>query len=87
VSRAYAILLHSYQIEAIEALKALSLVKMGLDLEWLKGTSQAALNHLFFACRRAHLLCQYERNISHEELPHRRAEFIHKALHGLELLI
>jgi protein arginine kinase len=87
VSRAYAILLHSYQIEAIEALQALSLVKMGLDLEWLKGTSQVALNRLLFDCRRAHLLCHYGQKISHEELPHRRAEFIHQALHGLELLI
>lgn len=87
VSRAYAILLHSYQIEAVEALQALSLIKMGLDLEWLKGTSQIALNSLLFACRRAHLLCHYGQKISHEELPHRRAEFIHQALRGLELVI
>ena len=87
VSRAYAILLHSYQIEAIEALQALSLLKMGIDLGWLKGTTQAILNKLLFSCRRAHLLCQYEQKISQEELPHRRAEFIHKALQGLELLI
>lgn len=87
VSRAYAILLHSYQIEAIEALQALSLVKLGLDLEWLKGVSQPVLNKLLFACRRAHLLCHYGQKISQEELPHRRAEFIHKTLHGLELLI
>lgn len=87
ISRAYAILLHSYQIEAIEALQALSLVKLGLDLEWLKGVSQSAINALIFACRRAHLLCHYGQKISQEELPHRRAEFIHKALHGLELLI
>jgi protein arginine kinase len=87
VSRAYAILLHSYQIEAVEALQALSLVKMGLDLGWLQGTSQVVLNHMLFACRRAHLLCQNGQTITQEELPHRRAEFIHKALHGLELLI
>jgi len=87
VSRAYAILLHSYQIEAIEALQALSLVKMGIDLGWLKGISQIPLNHLLFACRRAHLLCHYGQKISHEELPHKRAEFIHQALAGLELLI
>lgn len=87
ISRAYAILLHSYQIEAIEALQALSLVKLGLDLEWLKGVSQSSINALIFACRRAHLLCHYGQKISQEELPHRRAEFIHKALHGLELLI
>ncbi len=88
VSRAYAILLHSYQIESIEALKALSLVKLGLDLEWVKGSSQTILNRLLFACRRAHLLChQEEKKITAEQLPHRRAEFIHQSLEGLELMI
>lgn len=87
VSRAYAILLHSYQIESVEALQALSSIKLGLDLEWLRGISQSVLNKLLFACRRAHLLCHYGQKIPQEELPHRRAEFIHKALHGLELLI
>lgn len=86
VSRAYGVLMHSYQIEAVEALHALSLVKMGLDLGWLKGATHSALNHLFFTCRRAHLLC-LSGHLPHEELPHRRAEFIHSSLQGLELLI
>lgn len=88
VSRAYGILLHSYQIEAVEALQELSLLKLGLELEWIKGTTQKELNHLFFSCRRAHLLCHFGKDkISQEELPHKRAEFIHKALKGIELLI
>ena len=87
VSRAYAILLHSYQIEAIESLQSLSLLKLGLDLGWLEGTTQNILNRLFFACRRAHLLCHYGQKIQQEELPHKRSEFIHQALHGLKLLI
>lgn len=87
VSRAYAVLLHSYQIEAIEALQALSWLKLGEDLGWMKGASQSLLNKLLFSCRRAHLLCLYAHKISQEELPHKRAEFIHKALQGVELLI
>lgn len=87
ISRAYAILLHSYQIEVIESLEALSHVKLGLDLGWLKGVSQSTVNKLLFACRRAHLLCHYGQKFPQEELPHRRAEYIHQALHGLELLI
>lgn len=87
VSRAYAILLHSYQIDAIEALQAISLLKLGLDLDWIKGTTHAVLNHLLFACRRAHLMCQHKDNISYELLPHKRSEFIHKVLQGLTLLI
>ncbi|MBA2368162.1 MAG: protein arginine kinase [Candidatus Protochlamydia sp.] len=87
ISRAYAILLHSYQIEAVEALQALSLLKLGLDLDWLAGISQTKLNELFFAARRAHLLCRYGQKITQEELPHKRAEFIHNSLKGSSLLI
>lgn len=87
VSRAYGILLHSYQIEAVEALQALSLVKLGLDLGWIKGAAQSHLNSLFFSCRRAHLSCQSEQPIPQEEIPHQRAAFIHQALKGIELLI
>lgn len=87
VSRAYAILMHSYQIEVIEALQALSFLKLGLDLGWIKGTSQAILNSMFFDCRRSHLMSHYEEKIEQEQLSHKRAEFIHKSLQGLELLI
>lgn len=87
VSRAYAVLLHSYQIEAIEALNAISLLKLGLELEWVGGINNISLNKLFLNSRRAHLLCQYGSKISHEELPHKRAEFIHQALKGTELRI
>lgn len=87
VSRAYAILLHSYQIEVIEAMQAISLIKMGLDLGWLTGTTHADLNSLFFMIRRAHLLSQFGDQITQEEIPHKRAEFIHKALKKIELHI
>lgn len=87
VSRAYGVLMHSYQIEAVEALQAISLLKLGLDLDWISGASQIKLNSLLFLCRRAHLLCQCGLKIAQEELPHRRAEFIHKTLHELKLLI
>lgn len=87
VSRAYALLLHSYQIETIEAMHALSLVKLGFDLEWVKGGTQSIFNALLFNCRRGHLLCRDGGKINPEELPHRRAEYIHQALHCLQLLI
>lgn len=87
VSRAYAILLHSYQIETIESLQALSLLKLGLDLGWLAGVTHATLNELFFSSRRAHLMCHYAQKINQEDLPHKRAEFIHQILKGISLLI
>lgn len=87
ISRAYAILIHSYQIEAIEALNALSLVKLGIDLGWVEGMTIQQVNALFFTCRRAHFLCHFDQPISQEELPHRRAEFIHEALKNIKLKI
>ncbi|MBA3722647.1 MAG: protein arginine kinase [Parachlamydiaceae bacterium] len=87
VSRAYAILLHSYQIEAIEALNAISLLKLALDLEWVTGVDHRALNELLFDCRRSHLLCQYESKISLEEIPHKRSEYIHNVLKNATLHI
>jgi protein arginine kinase len=87
VSRAFGILSHSYQIDAVEALNAISLLKLGVDLGWIKGISIQASNELLFNCRRAHLLCQYPEEIPQEELLHKRAEFIHNALKETELLI
>jgi protein arginine kinase len=89
VSRAFGILMHSYQIDAVEALNALSLVKLGCDLGWVEKTDLETLNLLFFQCRRAHLLEQVKaKEILNEELfLHKRSEFIHHKLQGIVLTI
>lgn len=87
VSRAYGILIHSYQIEAIESLNALSLLKLGTEFGWVQGITYKQLNQLFFNCRRAHLLGQFAQPLSQEEIPHKRAEFIHGALKSVQLTI
>lgn len=87
VSRAYGILIHSYQIEAIEALNALGLLRIGVAADWVSGIGYQELNQLFFACRRAHLLHANNKKLSQEELPHQRAELIHKALKDVKMLI
>lgn len=88
VSRAFGILIHSYQIEAIEALNALSLFKLGVELGWFSGITIQEVNRLFFNCRRAHLLhiCGGEK-LKPEEIPHKRAEFIHQNLKNVQQLI
>lgn len=85
ISRAYGILIHSYQIEAIEALNAISLIKLGVEMGWIKGISLKEINKLFFNCRRSHLLYQHGNHLAQEEIPHKRAEFIHKALKHTQL--
>ncbi|HEV8051052.1 MAG TPA: protein arginine kinase, partial [Parachlamydiaceae bacterium] len=49
VSRAFGILIHSYQIEAIEALNALSLLKLGIEAGWVAGIGLKEVNELFFS--------------------------------------
>ena len=55
ISRAYGLILHSYQLQTKEALSALSLIKLGIDLDWIGGITDREINTLFFQCRRAHL--------------------------------
>ncbi len=89
ISRAYGILTHSYQIDAIEALNAISLLKLGAEMGWVTGITRTTINHLFFNCRRSHLLSQFpeKTNLSQEEIIHKRAEFIHKTLAKTQLTI
>lgn len=87
ISRAFGILIHSYQIEAIEALNALSLIKLGVDAKWVVGIDNKQINQLFFNCRRAHLLNQFEEKINQEDIPHKRSEYIHKVLKDVHLTI
>lgn len=89
VSRAFGLLLHSYQIQTHEALEAISLLKLALHLDWVAGITDAKLNTLFFQCRRAHLL--HLLNEPHltdlQEIAHKRAEFLHKNMQGVSLKI
>ncbi len=88
VCRAFGLLMHSYQLQTKEALSALSLVKLGSEIGWIGGVSQETLNKAFFTARRAHLAKQLKQDAPDEhELPRRRAEYLHKLMHGIELKI
>jgi protein arginine kinase len=89
VSRSFGLLLHSYQLQTKEALGALSLMKLGLNLDWIEGISDAKLNTLFFQCRRAHLLhlLNEQQIVDPQEVARKRAEFLHKNMQGTILKI
>jgi protein arginine kinase len=89
VSRAFGLLLHSYQLNTKESLAALSLVKLGLQMDWIGGITESKINTLFFKCRRAHLLHTLgEKGVADsKELSHKRAEFLHKNMQGSILKI
>lgn len=80
VSRALGVLQHSYTIGTSEALRNLSYVKLGLELGWIKGGSAAALNKLFFDCRRAHLSKCSESTFSIEHAHTIRASFLREQM-------
>ncbi len=86
ISRAFGLLMHSYQLQTKEALDALSLLRLGIDLGLVTGISDSKINEIFFKCRHAHLSNIFqEKNLDPHALSHRRAEFVHKQLQGVEL--
>ena len=85
VSRAYGLLTHSVKLETHEALSALSLLKLGIDLGWVKGMTDQEVNDLYFRCRRGHLLIDEEKSLETEEVVKKRAELINKKLSTLSI--
>lgn len=87
ISRAYGLLVHSFQLQTKEALDALSLIKLGVDLNWISGIEDAKINKLFFKIRRAHLLhANNTRSESREQLLHTRATYLHQELRDIKFL-
>jgi len=82
ISRAFALLTHSYQMETKEALEALSMIKLGIALKWISGKSEQDINQMFFLCQRGHLSMTCGGELS---LPAKRAEFLKTHLKGLRL--
>ena len=89
VCRAFGLLLHSYQLQTKEALGALSLMKLGLHLDWISGITDAKLNTLFFQCRRGHLLNTLNQTQLTDpgEVARKRAEYLHQNMQGVILKI
>ena len=88
ISRSLGLLLHSYQLQTRESLDGLSLIKLGLDLGWVEGIDHRTINRCLFQCRRAHLAHLFQdKIIDIEELPRKRAEFLHEKLKQTQLNI
>ncbi len=87
VTRALGLLTHSYQMETVEALNALSLIKLGVELGWILAPSTLSLTPIFFNCRRAHLLHQLDKKVDVQELPRKRAEYLQGIAKQLTLTI
>jgi protein arginine kinase len=80
MSRALGLLTHSMQLDTKEALNALSLIKLGVNLDWITGAPDSRLNELMFNCRRGHLLTAEGKQLSSEDLLKLRATHLQNAL-------
>jgi protein arginine kinase len=87
VARSLGLLTHSYQLETVEALNALSLVILGIELGWISCSKNLNLYHVFFNCRRVHLLQLLEKKVEIPELPRKRSEYLHTIASQLSLAI
>ena len=87
VSRAFGLLVHSYQIETLEALDAFGWLKLGLENGWITGVTRVKLNQLLIQVRRAHLTQVIAADAPREELLHKRSELLHRELGGTKLLV
>lgn len=86
IGRAFGLLMHSYQLHPKEALDALSALKLGVDLGYVKGAATQKLSTLILQLRRGQLshLLQLD-TIDPESLSHKRAEWLHQELKGIIL--
>ena len=80
IGRSYAILRHAYIISEKEALNALSVVRMGIDLKMFDSLSIEKLNTLFVMVQDAHLQKCLKKEFKVPELDSKRAELIRKFL-------
>lgn len=87
ISRAYGLLIHSQQLQTKEALNALSLLNLGVDLNWVSGITSSQLHTLSFQTRRGHLIrLIQEKTPEIQELAPKRATFLHEALKNVVVL-
>ncbi|NGX37277.1 MAG: Protein-arginine kinase [Chlamydiae bacterium] len=85
ISKAFGLIVHSFQLETKEALDLLSLMKLGLALGYISGVSDAKLNELFFKCRRGHLSRLFPELKEPKEIAKQRADFLQQEVQGITL--
>ncbi len=87
ISRALGILKFSFQLDTVEALSAISMLKFGIELGWVRGMTVQEVNKIFFTCRRAHLNYCMKEKIPIEQVAAKRADFLREKVKSLELLV
>jgi protein arginine kinase len=80
VGRAYGVLNYSYSISSKEALNLLSILRLGIDLDFFPEQGRAIINRLLLDTQPAHLQHASQQKLAAEERDHLRAETVRQQL-------
>ncbi len=84
IGRAYGILSNAYTIASKEALNLLSLIRLGIDLEFFPESYRTTVDELFVLTQPAHLRRNYNEKLTPEERDAIRADMLRERLQNLE---
>lgn len=85
ISKAFGLLVHSFQLDTREAIDLLSTMKLGLALGYIENVTEETLNRLFFQCRRGHLMHLFQELVDPEAIEKKRADYLQEQLSGIRL--
>ncbi len=85
ISKAFGVMVHSFQMETKETLDLLSLLKLGLALGYISGVSDRTLSELFFKCRRGYFSHLFPDEKDPQAIAKKRADFLQEQLRGITL--
>ncbi len=85
VHRAYGLLKYAYELRTEEALSAVSLLKLALNVGWVEGLNAEEVNTLFLTSRYAHLCGALGKRLSVEETPRERGRYLASILEKASL--
>jgi len=80
IGRAYGIMLHAYSITSKEALNLISLLRLGMDLNFFPDTISHELDELFIRTQPGHLQMDLDKKLTSEERDALRADLLRKHL-------
>jgi protein arginine kinase len=83
IGRAYGILANAHSISSKETMNLLSLMRLGIDLEFFAGADRALVDELFIVTQPGHLQKQHTEKLSTEERDFIRADMLRERLRSV----
>src|SRR5881396_3489928 len=80
IGRAYGILANAHSISSKETMNLLSLMRLGVDLEFFAGVERSLIDELFITTQPAHLQKQFSEKLNAEERDLLRADMVRERL-------